>query len=192
MNQTPLSWWIGKESKKITAICKQVAIKYHLDPDDINSSVNHSLSKALVKNSFELQKDVNEKTKFYGYIWRIANNNAINMYRRNRKANIVDQDSEITFKMADTLDHNQVEQPDFEGKQFAKRVEKGLRNYFNKVNDGGRYLRLFDYFFVEGRKYEEMAELEGVPCGTIKTRIHIIRKVASKLFNKEYQDYILN
>jgi len=139
----------------------QLAMKLTKSAEDSNDLLQETFFKAL-KNRDKFQKGTNIK----GWLYTIMKNTFINAYRKKKNQNtFIDEtdnkyfinlkESEKTAKTDSTVDR------EYMMKQIQT-VEK-------------TYVETFMMYY-NGYKYEEIAEILGIPLGTVKSRIFLARK----------------
>lgn len=133
--------------------------------------MNSALVRAINGEQFTVGSNYN------AYLSTIIHNCAINLYRVKQKNSIVDDIDNI----AESYSKIVVTQPDIDMKDFLKDVIKDITDWLsNKKEDC--WIELFKIHFLDGAKYEECAKQLDMPLGTIKTRIHMIRKYAKQKY----------
>ncbi len=118
----------------------------------------------------------NPKYKFSSWIFKIASNLAIDTLRR-REPVTVSMDGSRNAKTADESESTRLsvastdENPEelLEAKQLGAEIEQAI----GKLRPEYRTAILLRH--VEGRPYEEIAEIMDAPLGTVKTHIHRAR-----------------
>lgn len=141
------------------------AISFTNDIDDANDLVQDTLVKGI-----RYAAQYNENTNLKAWLYTILKNTFINDYRRKSKANgifTVTEDissSQLKKSASGNLGENKCMMDDI---QFA--LKKLHPDY---------YIPFTKYF--EGYKYHEIAQNMDIPIGTVKTRIHIARKMLKK------------
>ncbi len=71
--------------------------------------------------------------------------------------------------------------PDQESRQFEKReLTDEVASVLSRMSP--LFARVLTLFFLEGRSQEEMAQIEGVSVGAIKTRVHRAKREFRKLY----------
>jgi len=107
---------------------------------------------------------------FFTWLYRIAINNAISMKRKQRAVLRLTSGLE-TGAVAEPADRSEATQPGraMEMAEDERRVHRAL----NRLSAEHRTVLVLKD--MEGRKYEEMAEILEVPIGTIRSRLHRAR-----------------
>lgn len=145
----------------------QLAMKLTKSIEDANDLMQETLFKAL-KNSNKFKDGTNLK----GWLYTIMKNTFINAYRKKKNSNTfvdgTDNNYFINLKEADRA----------EGSDSLVN-HKHLMERINSVEK--TYVDTFMMYF-NGYKYEEIADIMGIPIGTVKSRIFLARKkMMSKL-----------
>ena len=144
---------------------KMYALHFTHDADDANDLVQDTLLKAITYyNKFR------EGTNLKGWLYTIMKNTFINNYRRFIKISSfvtkTDEISSMQLSYSATVN-------DGEPKFVMDDINKALSNLQQEY-----YIPFTMYF--EGYKYHEIAERLEIPIGTVKTRIHVARKLLKK------------
>ena len=118
----------------------------------------------------------NPKYKFSSWIFKIASNLAIDTLRK-REPVTVSLDGSRNAESADEIEATRitVESKDENPEEFleAKELGQEIERAIGLLRPDYRTAILLRH--VEGRAYEEIAEVMGVPLGTVKTFIHRAR-----------------
>jgi RNA polymerase sigma-70 factor (ECF subfamily) len=118
----------------------------------------------------------NPKYKFSSWIFKIASNLAIDTLRK-REPDTVSLDGSRHASTADEVEATRitVESKDENPEEFleAKELGQEIERAIGLLRPEYRTAILLRH--VEGRAYEEIAEVMGVPLGTVKTFIHRAR-----------------
>ena len=144
---------------------KVYALHFTHDSDDANDLVQDTLLKAITYyNKFR------EGTNLKGWLYTIMKNTFINNYRRFVKiSSMVTKTDEISSsQLSYSAKSNGGEQ---------KFVMDDIKKALNSLQQ--EYYVPFTMYF-EGYKYHEIAEHLEIPIGTVKTRIHVARKLLKK------------
>lgn len=138
------------------------AIKFTNDVEDANDLVQDTIIKAIrYRHLFK------EGTNLRGWLYTIMKNTFINDYRRDSRKNALIKTSEdlSSFQLLGSA-HNNHGENKFMMDDINKALEKLQPEY------SCPFLR-----YVEGYKYQEIAEELDIPIGTVKTRIHMARNM---------------
>ena len=141
---------------------KMYALHFTRDADDANDLVKETLLKAITYyNKFK------EGTNLKGWLYTIMKNTFINNYRRFVKIS------------AFVTKYNEISSPNLvfsstKNQGESKFVMDDIKHALNKLP--GEYYVPFNMYF-EGHKYHEIADHLQIPIGTVKTRIHVARKL---------------
>ncbi|MXV52967.1 sigma-70 family RNA polymerase sigma factor [Pedobacter sp. HMF7647] len=144
---------------------KMYALHFTRDTDDANDLVQDTLLKAITYyNKFK------EGTNLKGWLYTIMKNTFINNYRRFVKiSSFVTKSEEISSaNLVFSSTKNQGE---------SKFIMDDIKLALGKLPE--EYYVPFSMYF-EGFKYHEIADYLQIPIGTVKTRIHVARKLLKK------------
>ncbi len=147
---------------KQSSSLKMYALNFTRDTEDANDLVQDTMLKAITYYT-----KFKEGTNLKGWLYTIMKNTFINNYRRVMKMNsFITKSDEIAsnhllFSATNNLG---------EGKFILKDIEEALDKLPKE------YYTPFTQYF-EGYKYHEIAENLKIPIGTVKTRIHVARKL---------------
>lgn len=148
-----------------SAALKSYALKFTKDSEDANDLVQDTMVKAL-RYFGQFEQGSNMKA----WLFVILKNTFINNYRRNvKKQAIITQEEDISSAnlMKSSSSNNAV------GSFVMGDIKKALDALPQA------YAVPFTRF-VEGYKYEEIAQELRIPIGTVKTRIHAARELLKK------------
>lgn len=149
---------------------KMYALHFTRDLDDANDLVQDTMLKAITYYT-----KFREGTNLKGWLYTIMKNTFINNYRRVVKINaVVTKQEEIPS--SNLLYSSSKNNSD--GKFIMEDVNKALKSLPSDY-----YVPFTMYF--EGFKYHEIADHLTIPIGTVKTRIHVARK----MLKKQLRDY---
>lgn len=145
-----------------TGSLRMYALHFTHDADDADDLVQDTLLKAITYyNKFA------EGTNLKGWLYTIMKNTFINNYRRITKINTLvtksDEISSANLYFSSTVNNA-------DGKFILDDIKKALTNLADE------YKIPFTMYF-EGYKYHEIADYLSIPIGTVKTRIHVARKL---------------
>ncbi len=149
---------------------QQLALKLTRDAEESDDLMQETFFKAL-KNQDKFQQGTNIK----GWLYTIMKNTFINAYRKRKNQNtFVDEtDNKYFINLG-------------ESEKTVQTDASIDREYMmNRINEVERtYVETFMMYY-NGYKYEEIAEILGIPLGTVKSRIFLARR---KMMDK-LQDY---
>ncbi|TDQ80013.1 RNA polymerase sigma factor [Sphingobacterium yanglingense] len=150
------------------SVLKSLAYKFTNDPEDIQDLVQETLLRALkyVDQFFHNPRVVS-------WLFVIMKNIYINNYRNRKHRYLYEHNTASSYQdlgCREPFTENTVE-----NNLALKDVQKALTKLPKE------YKEMFDYH-VEGYKYKELAQHYGIPEGTIKSRIFLIRKSLQKQF----------
>ncbi len=107
---------------------------------------------------------------FFTWLYRIAVNTAISMKRKKRLVLSIDANSN-GHTAVDPLDPSELSRPGYSLEQVEQ--EQRIQRALSCLSPEHRAVLVMKD--MEGQKYEEMAEVLGVPIGTIRSRLHRAR-----------------
>jgi len=144
---------------------RSYALHFTRDADDANDLVQDTMLKAITYyNKFK------EGTNLKGWLYTIMKNTFINNYRRFIKMN--------TFVIkADEISSPNLVFSSTKNDGEAKFIMDDLKRALDRLP--ADYNLPFTMYF-EGHKYHEIADHLDIPIGTVKTRIHVARKLLKK------------
>lgn len=148
----------------------QLAMKLTKNLDDSDDLLQETFFKAL-KNKDKFQQGTNIK----GWLYTIMKNTFINAYRKKKNQNtFVDEtDNKYFINLKET--EKSVQTDSIVDREY-------MMKQINSVEK--TYVETFMMYY-NGYKYEEIAEILGIPLGTVKSRIFLARR---KMMDK-LQDY---
>ena len=148
-----------------STVLKVYALHFTHDEQDADDLVQDTVLKAMMYH-----KKFQEGTNLKGWLYTIMKNTFINNYRRIVKIN------GIVTKSEEFSSSNMVYSATSNGgiNQF---VMDDIREAMNKLAE--EYYVPFTMYF-EGYKYKEIADHLEIPIGTVKTRIHVARRLLKK------------
>ncbi len=120
--------------------------------------------------------------QFFTWLYRIAINTAISHKRKRHPSLSIDvgRDGEGTMEPLDTSDASRPGRA-LERREEERRVHRALE----RLSPEHRAVLILKD--MEGQKYETMAEVLGVPIGTIRSRLHRARSELRDLLEQEDQ-----
>ncbi|MBD1423034.1 RNA polymerase sigma factor [Sphingobacterium chuzhouense] len=161
MNRIEFNTLVIRQSESLKAYARN----FTRDQDDANDLVQDTLLKAVT-----YFKNFKEGTNLKGWLYTIMKNTFINNYRRVVKTNsFITKEEEITSaNLVVSATKNRGEN---------KFVMEDINHALSNLSED--YYVPFTMYF-EGYKYHEISDHLNIPIGTVKTRIHVARKVMKK------------
>lgn len=151
----------------------QFAMRHTQNPEDADDLVQDTMMKA-----FKYYTQFETGSNLKAWLFTIMKNTFINNYRRKTKTNaLISQNDEVSYQ---ELKYSATQNAG-EGTMIMKDIRKALQNipeYYSTP-----FIRHF-----EGYKYHEIAAQLNLPIGTVKTRIHVARKLL-KEYLQSYSNY---
>lgn len=144
---------------------KMYALHFTRDEQDADDLVQDTVLKAITYH-----EKFQQGTNLNGWLYTIMKNTFINNYRRIVKiSGIVTKSEEISSA---NLVYSSTE-----NKGENKFVMDDIKDAMDKLSED--YYVPFTMYF-EGYKYQEIADHLQIPIGTVKTRIHVARRLLKK------------
>jgi RNA polymerase sigma-70 factor (ECF subfamily) len=138
-----------------------VAIKFTKDREEASDLTQDTYLKAL-SNREKYRPGTNIK----GWLYTIMKNTFINQYRKRKTRNTFSDETENQFFINQKEAHKDSRPDSYVDREEIEKVVD---------NTDPHYVDSFMMHF-EGFKYEEIAEILGIPLGTVKSRIFLARK----------------
>jgi RNA polymerase sigma factor (sigma-70 family) len=166
MTQSEFGALVTKQSSSL----KMYALNFTKDMEDAEDLVQDTLLKAIIY--FDKFK---EGTNLKGWLYTIMKNTFINNYRRIVKVN-------ATVVQSEEISSNNL--------LYSATINAGEGNFVLRDIKEALLSLSDDYkvpftMYFEGYKYHEIAKYLNIPIGTVKTRIHVARKLL-KQYLKPY------
>lgn len=149
---------------------EQLAMKLTKSVEDSNDLIQETYFKAI-KNSDKFQEGTNIK----GWLYTIMKNTFINAYRKKKNQNTFVDETENKYFLNLRESEKTATTDSLVDTEY-------LMRQINSVDK--TYIETFMMYY-NGYKYEEIAEIMGIPLGTVKSRIFLARR---KMMDK-LQDY---
>lgn len=121
-------------------------------------------------NAYQSLESFKGESQFFTWLYRIAMNAAINHQRKRRV--VLSIDSGVNGELSiDPLDETAYGQP---GVELEKREEEAqLLAALHRLSPDHRAVLILKD--IDGEKYEVIAEIMGIPIGTVRSRLHRAR-----------------
>ncbi|MDR6737874.1 MULTISPECIES: RNA polymerase sigma factor [unclassified Sphingobacterium] len=144
------------------SLLNHFAAKFTADPDEKEDLIQETWIRAL--------KSIDEfvqHPKLMSWLYVIMKHTYINKYRKAKRITEI-QDQYVVLESTNTTEHNKGI-----NKFMAEDIEKAMTSL---TSENYEIFRLF----LDGYKYHEIASYFDMPEGTVKTRIHMVRKKLQK------------
>lgn len=142
------------------------------------SSVGEETAEDIVQNIF-LKVYINlnqfdQELKFSSWIYRIAHNETINYWRRNKKG----KQEDVSWDQHESLKNILKDTLDTEQRVYQKITNEDVLRVIKELDEKYRDVILLNY--IEGQNYQEIADILNKPMGTIGTLINRGKKILAK------------
>jgi RNA polymerase sigma-70 factor, ECF subfamily len=119
-----------------------------------------------------------EGTNLRAWMYRILTNTFINSYRKKQREPVTVQDDDLDeWYLFDKLGENGVE-PSAEAEVIRSMPDEDVQKALEALPEGFRLAVLLAD--VEGFSYKEIAQILGIPIGTVMSRLHRGRRALEK------------
>lgn len=115
-----------------------------------------------------------ENLKFSSWLYRIAHNETINYWRRNKKRKAND----ISWDDNDKLKSIIRDEYDTEQAVYQKITNEQLLAAVDRIDEKYRTVLILNY--IEGKSYQEIADILNKPIGTVGTLLNRAKKILKK------------
>ena len=119
-------------------------------------------------------KGFDRKLKFSSWLYRIAHNETINYWRRNKKGNAL----KVSWDDNEALQNVIKDEYDTEEEVYQKITNEDLLAAINELSEKYRSAIILSY--LEGKSYQEIADILKKPIGTVGTLINRAKKILAK------------
>lgn len=147
------------------------AMRYTKNPSDAEDLVQDTYAKAFVSfHQFE------EGTNLKAWLYRILTTTFINNYRKDQRRPLQSNGGEVEdWQLHDAASHTSDQGKSAEDEVLENIADVDIKN---ALADMPEEFRMAVYLAdVEGFAYKEIAEIVGVPTGTVMSRLHRGRKL---------------
>lgn len=157
------------------------ALRMTRNPADAEDLVQDTFAKA-----YRAFKTFEEGTNLKAWLFRILTNTFINQYRKNQRGPAIDPTEQIEdWQMARAERHTSGGLKSAETEALENLPNEVISNALNSIPEDFRdAVYMAD---VDGFAYKEIAEILGIPVGTVMSRLHRGRKLLRELL----RDYAL-
>ena len=147
--------------------------KFLSDKENVTDAVQEIFIK-----TYQGIKSFDPSQRFSPWIYRIAHNMFVNAIKKNSR-------SPVSFIDFDTL----IAHPTYDDTAPAEREQKEMRVLIDRGLAGlpPNYREIIILYYLEELSYKEIADLSGVPMGTVMSRLARARKLLQQNLAGEFQ-----
>ena len=146
------------------------ALRYTKNPEDARDLVQDTYLKAF--SSFH---QFEEGTNLRAWLYRVLTTTFINSYRKGQRQPQISNNELEDWQVAEAQSHTSDQGKSAEDEVLENIADKDVKDALAAMPDEFRMaVYLSD---VEGFSYKEIAEITGVPTGTVMSRLHRGRKL---------------
>ena len=147
------------------------ALRYTKNPEDAQDLVQDTFAKAFV--SFHQYED---GTNLKAWLYRILTTTFINNYRKDqRRPQLSDGENVEDWQLHAAASHTSDQGKSAEDEVLENIADADIKNALAAMPEE---FRMAVYMAdVEGFSYKEIAEIQGIPAGTVMSRLHRGRKL---------------
>jgi RNA polymerase sigma-70 factor (ECF subfamily) len=154
------------------------ALRYTKDPHNAQDLVQDTYAKAFTSfHQFE------PGTNLKAWLYRILTTTFINTYRKDQRRPLLSDGEVEDWQLAASASHTSDQGKSAEDEVLENLPDGEVKRALQEIPEEFR-LAVF-YADVEGYSYKEIAEILGIPSGTVMSRLHRGRKLLRVLL----QDY---
>lgn len=124
-------------------------------------------------------KGFKKELKFSSWLYRIAHNETINYWRRNKKRS----DNDISWDDNDALKNIIRDDKNVEQEVYQKVTNEQLLKTLDRLDEKYKTVLVLNY--LEGQSYREIADVLKKPIGTVGTLLSRAKKMLKKKLIKE-------
>ncbi|MFA6189936.1 MAG: RNA polymerase sigma factor [Candidatus Staskawiczbacteria bacterium] len=145
--------------------------------DDIQDVVQDIFTKTYVNiKSFDVNR------KFSSWLYRIAHNEIVNVFKKNKKNFLPIFDVDIFFPQHAKKNYEEINK-DLERKEMQKMISV----YFEKL--GEKYKEPIALYYLEDLSYKEISEVMQIPVVTVGVRIKRAKEMLKNIFKEQGYEY---
>ena len=159
-------------------ILKNLAKRFTKDQEAINDLVQETFLRAL-----KYMDQFFNNPRVVSWLFVIMRNIYLNQYKRLNNQQSYEDISLYHYNQLSSIDSN------IESHMDNKMILGEISNLVNSLPEA--HSMIFNKF-IDGYKYRELSAMYGIPEGTIKSRIHLIRKSLQRKIKLKYLNWTLS
>jgi len=146
------------------------ALRYTKDPHNAQDLVQDTYAKAFTSfHQFE------PGTNLKAWLYRILTTTFINTYRKDQRRPLISDGEIEDWQLAASASHTSDQGKSAEDEVLENLPDGDVKRALHEISEEFR-LAVF-YADVEGYSYKEVADILGIPAGTVMSRLHRGRKL---------------
>jgi len=146
------------------------ALRYTKDPHNAQDLVQDTYAKAFTSfHQFE------PGTNLKAWLYRILTTTFINTYRKDQRRPLISDGEIEDWQLAASASHTSDQGKSAEDEVLENLPDGDVKRALHEIQEEFR-LAVF-YADVEGYSYKEVADILGIPAGTVMSRLHRGRKL---------------
>jgi len=163
-----------RDAMQYTSQLYAAALRYTKNPHDAQDLVKDTYAKAFTSfHQFE------PGTNLKAWLYRILTTTFINTYRKDQRRPLISDGEVEDWQLAASASHTSDQGKSAEDEVLENLPDGDVKRALHEIPEEFR-LAVF-YADVEGYSYKEIAEILGIPSGTVMSRLHRGRKLLRTL-----------
>jgi len=154
-------------------------IRYIRRISNVSQESAEDIAQEVFIKVFVSLNEFNDELKFSSWLYRIAHNETINYWRRNKKRKSYDISWDENEALMSILRDNR----DIEEEVYQKITNQQLKNALKRLDEKYREVLILNY--LEGKSYQEIADILKKPIGTVGTLLNRAKKFLARELEKE-------
>jgi RNA polymerase sigma-70 factor (ECF subfamily) len=157
------------------------ALRYTKNPEDARDLVQDTYLKAFASfHQFE------EGTNLRAWLYRVLTTTFINTYRKGQRQPQIANNELEDWQVADAQSHTSDQGKSAEDEVLENLPDGDVKQAMAEIPE--EFRMAVYYADVEGYSYKEIAEILGIPAGTVMSRLHRGRKLLRTLLTDYAKD----
>lgn len=165
---------------------RKMTMKYHQDEETINDILAITLSKAFVYADM-----YDPRWNFSTWVYKICQNECLMELRRKASTYSLNAMEESNIKIKPAVEEDWMDNPDYEFFSDTETLEsdKVYEEVMSEIeNLPSPYKDVLQDREIRKLKYEEIAEKRGIKINTVRSRIHVAKKLVKNKWIQKKQE----